>query len=164
MFRKLPSFHALAAFEAVARHQSFAKAAAELCVTQSAISHRIKALEEHFSAKFFLRGRGAVTLTAQGTYFLGAVIDSLSALQTACSRLSWSARKVVKLSIGPAFARNWLLERLGSFYRLHQDIDLELNAVKLTQANKLGCLKSGEADVAIRYGAASDWPGFRCFE
>lgn len=163
MFRKLPSFHGLAAFEAVARYQSFAKAAEELCVTQSAVSHRIKALEQQFGAKFFVRNRNSVTLTAQGTFFLGAVIESLSTLESACSRLS-GIRKVIKLSVGPAFARNWLVERLSSFYRLHGDVDLEVGAIKLAQTSKLGSLKTGEADVSIRYGAQADWPGFQCIE
>lgn len=163
MFRKLPSFHGLAAFEAVARYQSFAKAAEELCVTQSAVSHRIKTLEQQFGAKFFVRNSNSVTLTAQGTFFLGAVIESLTTLESACSRLS-GTRKVVKLSVGPAFARNWLVERLSSFYRLHGDVDLEVSAIKLAQASKLGSLKTGEADVSIRYGAQADWPGFQCIE
>lgn len=55
VFHKLPSLHALAAFEAVARRQSCARAAEELCVTQSAVSHRIRALEEQFGARFVLR-------------------------------------------------------------------------------------------------------------
>jgi LysR family glycine cleavage system transcriptional activator len=163
MFRTLPSFHGLAAFEAVARYQSFAKAAEELCVTQSAVSHRIKTLEQQFGARFFVRNRSSVTLTAQGTFFLGAVIEALSTLESACSRLS-GTRKIVKLSVGPAFARNWLVERLGNFYRLHDDIDLEVSAIKMAQTNKLGSLKTGEADVSIRYGTAADWPGHQCIE
>lgn len=160
MFRKLPPLPALAAFEAVARHQSFAKAARELCVTQSAVSHRIRTLEEQFGAKLFVRGKHGVELTAQGTFLLGAVIESLSTLSSACARLA-ATRKIVKLSVGPAFARNWLVRRLGEFYRLHDDIDLEVNATKLADADKLGALKSGEADVAIRYGSPSDWSGCR---
>lgn len=163
MFHKLPSLHALAAFEAVARHQSFARAAEELCVTQSAVSHRIRALEEQFGARFVLRGKHPVMLTPQGTHFLGAVIDALSTLESACARLA-DTRRIVKLSVGPAFARNWLVKRLGAFFRLHDEIDLEVNAVKLAQTSKLACLKTGEADVAIRYGAESDWPGFQCVE
>ncbi len=163
MFRTLPSFHGLAAFEAVARYQSFAKAAEELCVTQSAVSYRIKALEQQFGTKFFVRKRNLVILTTQGMFFLGAVIESLSTLESACLRLS-GAHKIVKLSVGPAFARNWLVERLNNFYRLHGDVDLEVNATKLAQTNKLGSLKSGEADVSIRYGTETDWPGFKCVE
>ena len=71
-------------------------------------------------------------------------------------------RKVVRLSVGPAFAKSWLLEKLGSFYPSNADIDIEINAVKLAPAEKLSCLSSGEADVAIRYGEAKDWPGFNC--
>lgn len=158
MFRKLPPLPALAAFEAVARHRSFANAARELCVTQSAVSHRIRALEDQFGVRFFVRGKHTVELTAQGTFLLGAVIESLSTLSAACVRLA-ATRKTVKLSVGPAFARNWLVRRLGEFYRLHDDIDLEVNAVKLADADKLGALKSGEADIAIRYGSPADWPG-----
>lgn len=163
MFRKLPSFHGLAAFEAVARYQSFAKAAEELCVTQSAVSYRIKALEQQFGARFFVRNRNSVVLTAQGTFFLGVVVEALSTLESACSRLSVT-RKVIKLSVGPAFARNWLVERLSNFYRLRDDIDLEVNAIKLAQTNKHGSLKTGEADVSIRYGAETDWPGLQSVE
>lgn len=163
MFRKIPPLHALAAFEAVARHQSFAKAADELCLTQSAVSHRIRTLEQQFGARFLVRGHSAVTLTAQGTYFLGAVIEALSTLESACSTLSVE-RKVVRLSVGPAFARNWLVGRLGDFYRAHRDVDLEVHAIKLAQTGKLACLKSGESDVAIRYGSEADWPGFRSVE
>lgn len=163
MFRTLPSFHGLAAFEAVARYQSFAMAAEELCVTQSAVSYRIKALEQQFDTKFFVRKRNSVTLTTQGMLFLGAVIEALSILESACLRLS-GTHKIIKLSVGPAFARNWLVERLNNFYRLHVDIDLEVNATKLVQTNKLGSLKSGEADISIRYGTETDWPGFQCVE
>jgi len=163
MFRRLPSLHLLAAFDAVARHHSFAKAAEELCVTQSAVSHRIRALEEQFGAKFFIRSKHSVTLTAQGTFLLGAVTESLSTLEDACARLA-GTRRVLKLSVGPAFARNWLVRRLGAFYQLHEDIDLEVNAVKLAQTDKLACLRTGEADVAIRYGSKSDWPGLRFTE
>lgn len=160
MFRKLPPLPALAAFEAVARHRSFAKAARELCVTQSAVSHRIRTLEDLFGVKFFVRGRQTVELTAQGTFLLGAVIESLSTLNSACARLA-ATRRIIRLSVGPAFARNWLVRRLSDFYRLHEDIDLELSALKLTDADKLGALGSGEADIAIRYGNPADWAGYR---
>ncbi|OGA20516.1 MAG: hypothetical protein A3I02_04660 [Betaproteobacteria bacterium RIFCSPLOWO2_02_FULL_67_26] len=163
MFQKLPSLPALAAFEAVARHKSFAKAARELCVTQSAVSHRIRALEDQFGSRFFVRAKHTVELTSQGTFLLSAVIKALSTLSAACARLA-ATRRAVKLSVGPAFARNWLIQRLGGFYRLHDDIDLEVNAVKLRDAEKLGALKSGEADIAIRYGNAAAWTGYHAVE
>ncbi len=162
MAKRLPPFHTLAAFEAVARHQSFSKAAEELSITQSAISHRITKLEEHLGARCVLRGRGLVSLTAQGVQLLGGVLEAMSALEAACARLQKPRRMVIRLSVGPAFARGWLIEKLGNFYREHGEIDLEIIAAKLTSVGKLAVLKAGEADVAIRYGMAADWPGFEC--
>jgi LysR family transcriptional regulator, glycine cleavage system transcriptional activator len=165
MSNKLPPFHALAAFEAVARHQSFSKAAQELSITQSAISHRINKLEEHLGVQCIVRGRGRVSLTPQGVQLLGGVLDAMSALNAACTRLkNPSLRKTVRLSVGPAFARGWLAEKIGDFYRKHDEIDLEINAVKLSRPGKLAVLQSGEADIAIRYGSESDWPGHKCIK
>jgi len=159
-FGSLPSLHALAAFEAVARLHSFAKAADELCITHGAVSHRIKQLESHFGAQFFSRRGRAVALTAKGTYFLGAVLDALSTLQEASIRLSGETHKTVHVNAGPSFARNWLVERLGDFYQKHPEIDVELSATKLTKTGKLTSLKSDGADIEVRYGTADEWTGF----
>jgi LysR family glycine cleavage system transcriptional activator len=163
-FGSLPPLHALAAFEAVARLQSFSKAADELYITHGAISHRIKLLEKHFGVRLFARNGRAVALTAKGTFFLGAVLNALSTLQEASARLSDTTQKTVRFSVGPSFSRNWLIERLGNFYRKHPDIDLEISATKLTKANKLTSLKSGEADVEVRYGMADEWTGFNAIK
>jgi LysR family glycine cleavage system transcriptional activator len=159
MTRDVPPLHVLAAFESAARHQSFSRAAEELHVTDSAISHRIRLLEDHLGQKLFLRTRGGLTLTGTGTYYLSAVQDALATLKAASASLSRGERRSVRISIGPALARNWLVGRLGEFYRLHAGVDLEISATKLA-GNKLGVLKSGEADVAIRYGREQDWAGF----
>ncbi len=158
--QKLPPLHALAAFEAVARLHSFARAADELCVTHGAISHRIKVLEAHFGARLFTRRGGAVMLTTKGTYFLSAVVDALSTLQQASKRLA-EARSVVTISAGPSTAHNWLVPRLGGFYRQHLDIDLEITATKLAPKKKRSALETGEADIMIRYGRKEDWLGFQ---
>ena len=162
MAKSLPPFHALAAFEAVARHQSFSKAAEELSLTRSAISHRITKLEQHLGARCFVRERGLVSLTAQGAQLLGGVLEAMTALEAACARLRKPRRTTIRLSVGPAFARGWLIEKLGGFYRQHGDVDLEIIAAKLTTPGKRAVLKAGEADVAIRYGTAADWSGFYC--
>ena len=159
-FGGLPPLHALAAFEAVARLHSFAKAADELCITHGAVSHRIKQLERHFGAQFFSRRGRTIALTAKGTYFLGAVLDALSTLQEASTYMSSDTHKTVHVSAGPSFARNWLIERLGDFYQKHPDIDLELSATKLTKAGKLASLKADDADIEVRYGSADEWTGF----
>jgi LysR family transcriptional regulator, glycine cleavage system transcriptional activator len=151
MTRRLPPLHALAAFVAVARHRSFLKAAHELCVTPSAISHRIKALETHFETTLFSRHSSTVRITPQGELILEAVMSALATLEGAHQTLKHGDRKVVRVSVGQGFARNWLIERLGAFYRLHRDIDLELNGARAATA-KIDSLRSGEADVAIHDG------------
>lgn len=164
MFRKLPPLPSLAAFEAVARHRSFSRAAQELCITRSAVSHRIKALEAYFGAILFVRRRSTVTPTAEGTLLLDAVMNALSMLEGACGQLVLGGRKVVRISVGLAFASAWLMQRLPTFHRLQRDIDLEINALRLVQANKLACLQSGEADVVISYGTVGDWKGYEYLE
>jgi LysR family glycine cleavage system transcriptional activator len=159
-FTKLPPLHALAAFEAVARLHSFARAADELCVTHGAVSHRIKVLERHFGARLFARRGGTVTLTTRGTYFLSAVLEALSTLQQASKRLA-DAHRIVTISAGPSTAHNWLVPRLGGFYREHPDIDLEITATKLAPRKRGASLETGEADVVIRYGRKEDWSGFQ---
>jgi LysR family transcriptional regulator, glycine cleavage system transcriptional activator len=162
MPRDVPPLNVLAAFEAAARHHSFAKAAQELHVTDSAISHRIRLLEEQVGEKLFIRTGGGLVLTGKGTFYLAAVQEALTTLRKAAATLA-GGRQVVRISIGPALARNWLVARLGEFYRLHGDIDLEISATKLS-GSKTAALKSGEADIAIRYGKASDWTGYEAVE
>jgi len=159
-FNKLPPLHALAAFEAVARLQSFGRAADELCLTHGAISHRIKALEQHFGVRFFNRRGGVVTLTTKGAYLLESVLDALSTLHQASKRLS-ERRLAVTISAGPSSAHNWLVSRLGAFYRGHAGIDVEIVATKLPPRKRHAALESGEADVVIRYGRKEDWSGFQ---
>lgn len=155
----MPPLHVLAAFEAAARHHSFARAAEELHVTDSAISHRIRLLEDQLGEKLFLRTACGLVLTGKGSCYLAAVQTALATLKDAAANLSGNTRHVVRVSIGPALARNWLVGRLGEFYRLRSDIDLEISATKLS-GNKTAVLKSGEADIAIRYGKGEDWAGY----
>lgn len=160
-FSKLPPLHALAAFEAVSRLQSFARAADELCVTHGAVSHRIRLLEDHFGTRLLSRRGGSVELTTKGTYLLTAVLDALSTLQEASERLSGS-RPVVRISAGPSSAHNWLILLLGAFYREHPDIDLEISATKLTKQKQRAGVECGEVDVAVRYGNKEEWAGLAC--
>lgn len=163
MARDVPPLNVLAAFEAAARHQSFARAAEELHVTDSAISHRIRLLEERVGEKLFIRTGNGLVLTGKGTCYLAAVQDALATLENAAATLGTKRRHVVRVSIGPALARNWLVARLGEFYRLQEGIDLEISATKIS-GNKTAMLKTGEADVVIRYGKASDWSGYKAVE
>lgn len=159
MTRDVPPLNVLAAFEAAARLHSFARAAEELHVTDSAISHRIRLLEEQVGEKLFLRTHSGLVLTGKGSGYLAAVQTALSTLKSAAAELAGGGRLVVRISIGPALARNWLVARLGEFYRAHSGIDLEISATKLS-GSKTTVLKSGEADVAIRYGTSDEWNGY----
>jgi LysR family glycine cleavage system transcriptional activator len=160
-FNKLPPLHALTAFEAVARLQSFARAADELCLTHGAVSHRIRQLEIFYGARLLLRRGGSVTLTTKGAYLLTAVLDALSVLRDASQRVS-DARPVVTVSAGPSSAHYWLVVRLGDFYRDNPDIDLEINATKLNKQKKRVSVESGEVDIALRYGSKEEWSGLDC--
>lgn len=149
----MPPLHALAAFEAVARHRSFSKAAEELFLTHSAVSHRIRILEEHLDTQLFLRVSKQVVLSAKGEAFLETVRETLMRLHAASSSLRRNARRLLRISVLPAFAAGWLIQRLGDFYRTQPDVELEIQTT-----GQLANLRAGEGDVGIRFGAG-DWPG-----
>lgn len=148
MSRDLPSFPAVRAFEAAARHLSFKSAAQELHVTQSAISHQVKSLEEFLGTPLFRRGTRSVALTAEGLKYLGKVsrvLDDLSAA-TRCAR-NHGLAGALRVRSTPAFAARWLVPRLNDFNRLHPDIELHVST-SLEPAN----FSSDGVDVDIRFG------------
>lgn len=156
MFRRLPPLHALAAFEAAARHQSFTKAAEELCLTHSAVSHRIRQLEESLGTKLFLRLNRNILLTPAGSQFLETVRESLHKLQSASSRLSSGGRSAVRISVAPAFASQWLAHRIGDFQARHPKIDLEIQTT-----SHMVNLRTEDVAVGVRFGDGQ-WPGTHC--
>lgn len=157
----LPPLNTLVAFEAAARLQSFAKAARELCITASAVSHRIKLLEQHYATPFFIRNKQNLTLTREGTVFLESVLDALLILRSASSRLQQEATQTIRINVSTALANKWLAHRLDGYYEKHSDARLEIRAVHHSALNQLADLRSGEVDVAIRYGKGDDWPGLK---
>ncbi|MBI3044520.1 MAG: LysR family transcriptional regulator [Betaproteobacteria bacterium] len=159
-YRNVPPLNALAAFEAVARLRSFAGAANELCVTQSAVSHRIRQLESHYCEQLFFRHGRNVTLTTKGTYLLAGVLDALSILQKASLNVSNKSRQLVRVNVGPSFARYWLVRVLADFSRRYPELDLEINASKFMGTYKLASLRAKEWDVAICYGTGDEWKDF----
>ena len=152
-FRKLPPLNALAAFEAVARHRSFSKAATELFLTHSAVSQRVTQLEKHLKVRLLARSRRSVGLTPVGERYLESVRDALSTLALASDQLSETDSRQLRLSVVPVLASNWLISRLRSFHRLHANIDLDIQS-----STAMANVKTGEVDVAIRWGSG-DWPG-----
>lgn len=152
----LPPLSALRTFEVVARHGSFTRAAQELCVTQTAVSHQIRQLEETLEVALFLRHPRRVELTAEGQAWASALHPIFSALYEANRTLRMrdpNERPVVSVTVVPSFATCWLVPRLGEFMLAHPTIDLHLSA-----SRELIDLRLQKFDVAIRYGRGR-YPG-----
>ena len=148
MSERLPPLTALRAFEAAARHMSFAKAAHELSVTPAALSFQIKSLEEHLGQPLFHRLNRAVELTEAGRTLLPGTSDGFNALSAAWSgvrRLTDATSLTV--TAGPAFTAKWLAPRLYAFAQAHPEIELRFSAsLRIMDFNR------DDIDVAIRFG------------
>ncbi|MGL5587653.1 MAG: LysR family transcriptional regulator, partial [Aeromonas veronii] len=113
MSRRLPPLNALKAFEAAARHLSFTRAAEELFVTQAAISHQIKALEEYLGIKLFRRKNRSLLLTEEGQGYFLDIKDIFASISEATDKLlARSAKGALTVSLQPSFAIQWLVPRL----------------------------------------------------
>lgn len=154
MARRLPSLNALRAFEAGARHLSFTRAAEELSVTQTAISHQVRQLEARLGVRLFERRGRALKLTAQGQLLYPALARSFDAMAEAVNLVAAaSSQQALTVSVTPTFGTRWLAQRLGRFWRQHPDVDLRLHhSVQLVD------LRRDDVDVAVRFGRG-DWPG-----
>src|SRR5262245_17057728 len=116
MLRRLPALNALKAFEAAARHESFTRAAEELCVTQGAVSHQVKGLEEELGVKLFNRERQRLVITEAGREYLAVVRDALDRIAVGTDRLvQRQTSGALTISTSPDFAAKWLVHRLGRF-------------------------------------------------
>jgi LysR family transcriptional regulator, glycine cleavage system transcriptional activator len=148
MTGRLPSLNGLRAFEAAARHLSFTNAAAELNVTQTAISHQIRRLEQELGIRLFVRQNRALALTAEAKDYLPGVRAAFNDLRQATDRLLRKDNEhVLTVSTLASFAAKWLLPRLSSFQEEHPGID-----VRITTSSALVDFRSGDVDAAIRYG------------
>ena len=156
MRNRLPSLNGLRAFEAAARNLSFTRAAEELAVTQTAISHQIRRLEDQLGRKLFDRRGRALTLTRAGQDYVPAVRAAFDKLRGATDKLLRpdSARRLT-VSTLPSLAAKWLVPRLPSFQEAHPEID-----VRIATSVALVDFRRDDVDVAIRYGHG-DWPGLR---
>src|SRR5687768_16471870 len=116
MSRRLPPLNALESFEAAARHESFTRAADELCVTQGAVSHQVKALEEELGFRLFNRERQRLVITEAGRDYLSVIRDALDRIAVGTERLVQRQNAgVLTVSTSPDFAAKWLVHRLGRF-------------------------------------------------
>ena len=154
MTRRLPPLRALQAFEAVARSHSVTKAAEELAVTPSAVSHRLRHLEEHLGIALFHRAKRRIALSDAGHDFLQSIGPAFDRIERASDRLSnGMASDVLTIHCTPSFAPAWLVPRIGEFMGLHPNIDLRIHA----SPEPVDFFRS-DTDVEIRYGN-SDWAG-----
>jgi LysR family glycine cleavage system transcriptional activator len=150
--RRLPSLPALRAFEAAGRHLSFRRAAEELLVTPSAISHQVQRLERELGTALFRRKTRAIALTPAGERYLDGVRRAFDLLAEETRAVRAPERAVLRVSLLASFATHWLVPRLGRFAAAHPDVEL-----RLEPSNALVDLKGGEGDLAIRYGTGG-WP------
>lgn len=151
---RLPPLNALKAFEAAARHESFTRAAEELCVTQGAVSHQVKALETELALKLFNRERQRLIITEAGRDYLAVVRDALDRIAIGTERLLQRQNAgVLTVSTSPDFAAKWLVHRLGHFAEAHTGIDLRVSAT-LHHVD----FAREEVDLAVRHGDGN-WPG-----
>ncbi|MCZ4060328.1 transcriptional regulator GcvA [Pantoea sp. LMR881] len=156
MSKRLPPLNALRVFDAAARHLSFTKAAEELFVTQAAVSHQIKSLEDFLGLKLFRRRNRSLLLTEEGQSYYLDIKEIFSAINEATRKLqARSAKGALTVSLLPSFAIQWLVPRLSSFNMAYPGIDVRIQAVDRDE-EKL----ADDVDVAIFYGRGN-WPGLR---
>ncbi|QNQ10253.1 LysR family transcriptional regulator [Sphingomonas alpina] len=150
---RLP-LNALRSFEAAARHLSFTRAAIELCVSQGAISHQVKALEDLLGTPLFRRLPRGLALTDEGQALIPVVADSFDRVGAMLDRFSEGRfQEVLTIGAVGTFATGWLLGRLPDFLQAHPEIDLRL----MTNNNRVDLAGEG-LDMAIRFGEGA-WHG-----
>lgn len=143
--RDLPSLDLLKGFEAAARNLSFTKAAAELFVTQSAVSRQIQALEDQLGVALFRRSHRELRLTEEGQTLYKTSAEVLRLLRDVAGRLG-ARPGMLTITTTASFAALWLVPRLNDFRRLHPGIDMRLDAT-----NEIQDLEREGIDLAIRY-------------
>lgn len=148
-----PSLLSLRAFDAVARHGSMTGATNELLVTQSAVSHHIRALETELGIQLFTRHARGIALTDAGVRYHEAIEVAFATMTSATNDIrATAASPSIRVSVLPSFAAHWLMPRLARFRARHPSVLFELDST-------LGHARFDSGiDLAIRYGAGI-WPG-----
>jgi len=148
MRRSLPPLNTLRSFDAAARHRSFTRAAEELCVTQGAVSHQVKALETELGLQLFKRERNGLVITDAGRAYHAVVRDAFDRLELGTDRLLQRQRlATITVSTSPDFAAKWLVARLGRFAEAYPEIELKLSATM----HHVDFARE-DVDLAIRHG------------
>lgn len=152
---RLPPLTSLKAFEAAARHLSFTRAAEELHVTQAAVSHQVKSLEDYLGQPLFMRLTRALELTPAGEGYAPVLREAFESIERATRRLmeDQDRQGVLNVSISPTFLSRWLIPRLATWQEEHPEIEL-----RLVSTPKLADFVRDGVDMAIRHGRGV-WPG-----
>jgi DNA-binding transcriptional LysR family regulator len=145
MTARIPPIQCLLTFEALARLRSVTQAAEELCVTPSAVSHRVRQLEQILGAKLF--GRADFSLTTEGSEYLAHVREGLAILERFPGRNAAQGKRKLRVAVTPTFSRSILMPRLRSFIEAYPEIDLTLQV-----SIPLLDVVAEDADLMIRYG------------
>lgn len=153
--RRLPPLAAVRVFEAAARHENFTQAAAELAMTQAAVSYQVKLLEERLGVPLFVRSKRRVTLSEAGRRLAPLVSDAFDRLGEGFAALVDDDESVLTVSTAVTFSSNWLAARIGAFQLARPEL-----AVRLQVTNDLVDFARDNVDVAIRMGGGG-WPGLR---
>lgn len=148
MARRLPPLNSIKCFEAAGRLLSFTDAAKELNVTQAAISHQIKIIEEYLGVPLFIRHPRRLTLTEQGKVLLPNIVKAFDRLSIAIESVSQEqSSNMVNVRLAPSFAAKWLSPRLKYFWLQYPEIDLSLY-----HAHSPVDFEREEFDLAVTYG------------
>lgn len=151
--RHLPPLSAVRVFEAAARHENFTVAAAELGMTQAAVSYQIRLLEERLGVPLFRREKKRVILTEAGRRAMPEVRRAFDAIDSAFADIRAEDEGLLTISTSNTFANTWLAWRLGGFQMAHADM-----AVRLVVSETLTDFAADDVDVAIRAGRGG-WKG-----
>ena len=145
MSTRIPPIQCLLTFEAVARLRSVSQAADELCVTPSAVSHRVRQLEQILGTRLF--GRADFSLTSEGSEYLAHVREGLAVLGRFPSREGGGGKRKLRVAVTPTFARSVLMPRLRDFIDAYPEVDLTLQV-----SIPLLDVVAEDADLTIRFG------------
>ena len=153
MISRLPPIAALRAFEASSRHLSFTKAADELCITQSAVSHQIRHIEDLWDFKLFERKGKRLIITQEGQLIVPVVREFLENMHRVLNEITnTETRTSIRVSLLQSFAVKWLVPKLGKFKELYPDI-----SIWISTTDDIVNFATDEVDIAIRLGYG-DWP------
>jgi LysR family glycine cleavage system transcriptional activator len=156
MNQKLPPLSTLRAFQVAASTLSFTETANQLFVTQAAISHQIKSLEEFLGKKLFVRGNRKLSLTDHGVQYLPFIKQIFSLLQEGTDEVMNSdAMPTLTVTVMPSFATRWLVPRLGLFIKTNPDIEF-----RLAPSRTLTNFARDNVDIAVRHGGGK-YPGLK---